>query len=186
MNGRSRVQAYRDDAKRLLKQLRSGGDHAVPAARRFRQLQTLSQYSADQLTSGQVDVRLKHALTVVATEADFASWAQLKSLCERDVVPATTPPMHVPRMDSMLNAWFANHEEAREARSRHGGFLLPYRQQFFVCAAEGIRLLGLDPEDPDWTRIGFDFARPEDNEAWARLAERRWDRIKSEQEENAS
>ena len=186
MNGSSRVQAYRDDAKRLLKQLRAGGDHALPAARRFRQLQTLSRYSTDELTSGSVDVRLKHALTVVAAEADFASWAQLKSLCERDVVPATTPPMHVSRMDSMLNAWFADHAEAREARQRHGGFLLPYKRQFFVCEAEGIRLLGLDPDDPDWARIGFDFAQPEDTDAWARLAQRRWERINSEQKENAS
>ncbi|NKB89342.1 MAG: hypothetical protein GKS06_14075 [Acidobacteria bacterium] len=183
MNGKSRVAAFRADARRLLKQLRAGGDHARPAARRFRHLQTLRRFSTDELTAGDVEVRLKHALTVIATEAGFPSWPQLKSFCELDVLPATTPPMHVGRMESLLNTWFADHSEARASREASGGYLLPYRKQYFVCGPEGVQLLGLDPQDPDWARIGFDFAQPEDSDAWARLAKRRWTSIAQQEEQ---
>jgi hypothetical protein len=32
-----------------------------------------------------------------------------------------------------------------------------------------IRELGLDPADPDWERIGWDWVRPRDADAWERL-----------------
>ena len=54
-----------------------------------------------------------------------------------------------------------------------GGYLLPYRHQFLVCESEAIRLLGLDPGDPDWERIGRDWVRPADRDAWRRLRDRR-------------
>ncbi len=56
---------------------------------------------------------------------------------------------------------------------RGGGYLLPYRNQFFVTVAAAIRELGLDPEDPDWERIGRDWVRPRDAEARKRLEEKR-------------
>jgi len=31
----------------------------------------------------------------------------------------------------------------------------PYRHHFFVAEGPAIRYLGLDPEDPDWERIGW-------------------------------
>lgn len=37
---------------------------------------------------------------------------------------------------------------------------------------EGVRELGLDPDDPDWVTIGWDWVRPADDEAWRRLKER--------------
>ena len=78
-----------------------------------------------------------------------------------------------PSLDVFLNRWFSNYEEARAARAGGGGFLLPYRRHFFVCEAEVIRALGLDPEDEDWGRVGWDCARPADEAAYARLRERR-------------
>ena len=36
-----------------------------------------------------------------------------------------------------------------------------------------MRELGLDPEDPDWERIGHDWVRPQDREAWTRLCAKR-------------
>lgn len=77
------------------------------------------------------------------------------------------------KLDVFLNHWFSNYEDARHARAGEGGYLLPYRHQFFVCQAEAIRVMGLDPCDPDWEKIGFDAARPVDEEAYARLRERR-------------
>ena len=68
--------------------------------------------------------------------------------------------MYVPRMDAILNRWFTTYEEARASLESEGGYLLPFRNQFFVTTSEGIRELGLDPEHPDWARIGWDWVRP--------------------------
>ncbi len=78
-----------------------------------------------------------------------------------------------PDLDVFLNRWFANYEEARQALESGGGFLLPYRKHFFVCEADVIQALGLEPEDPDWERIGRDGAQPKDQDAYQRLREKR-------------
>jgi hypothetical protein len=81
--------------------------------------------------------------------------------------------MYVPRMDAVLNRWFRSYAEARTSLEAEGGYLLPYKHQFFVTLSEGIRDLGLDPDDPDWERIGWDWVQPKDREAWERLKEKR-------------
>jgi hypothetical protein len=40
-------------------------------------------------------------------------------------------------------------------------------------ASEGIRELGLDPDDPDWAAVGFDMVQPLDRAAHARLCAKR-------------
>jgi hypothetical protein len=82
------------------------------------------------------------------------------------------PIMYVTRMDAVLNRWFTAYENARASLESEGGYLLPYKNQFFVTLSEGIRELGLDPEDADWDRIGFDWVRPGDTEAWQRLKQK--------------
>jgi hypothetical protein len=90
------------------------------------------------------------------------------------MTPSTPQPvMWVPRMDVFLHKWFTTYEEARATHQVDGGYLLPYRSHFFLAQAESIRELGLDPDDPDWERIGRDWVRPLDVAAWERLAERR-------------
>lgn len=83
------------------------------------------------------------------------------------------PAMYVSGMAAVLNRWFGRYDEARVCLENEGGYLLPFRNQFFVTTSEAIRELGLDPEDPDWERIGYDWVRPRDPDAWARLSERR-------------
>jgi hypothetical protein len=81
--------------------------------------------------------------------------------------------MYVPAMHVFLNRWFTNYEEARAARDTAGGYLFPYKNQFFVTDAGAVRELGLDPADPDWELIGWDWVCPRDPEAWERLKEKR-------------
>ena len=81
--------------------------------------------------------------------------------------------MYVSQMDAVLNRWFTTYEEARSSLDSEGGYLLPYERQFFITQSEGIRELGLDPDDPDWARIAWDWVRPKDSEAWQRLKEKR-------------
>lgn len=81
--------------------------------------------------------------------------------------------MYVPRMDAFLNRWFTSYDEARASLESQGGYLLPYRDHFFIATAEATRELGLDPDDPDWAAIGWDWVRPVDPEARVRLLEKR-------------
>jgi hypothetical protein len=86
---------------------------------------------------------------------------------------AEEPSMYVPTMAVFLNRWFTSYEEARAARDADLGYLFPYRNQFFVTAADAIRELGLDPADPDWELIGWDWVHPRDPDAWERLRVKR-------------
>jgi hypothetical protein len=76
-------------------------------------------------------------------------------------------------LDVFLNRWYSNYEEARAERESSGGFLLPYKRHFFVCEAEVISAMGLEPDDPDWEKITWDGAQPVDGEAYQRLCAKR-------------
>jgi hypothetical protein len=81
--------------------------------------------------------------------------------------------MYRPSMDAILSRWFTRYDEARRSLEERCGFLFPYRDQYFVSDVEAVRELGLDPEDPDWKRIGWEWVHPRDREAWERLLEKR-------------
>jgi len=83
------------------------------------------------------------------------------------------PTMHSPEMDVFLNRWFTAYEGAKASLDAEGGYLFPYGNHFFITVAEAVRELGLDPDDPDWERIGWDWVRPKDPEAWERLRDKR-------------
>jgi len=78
-----------------------------------------------------------------------------------------------PNLDVFLNRWYSSYDAARSAREHHGGFLLPYKNHFFVCEADVIRALGLAPDDPDWEKVRWDCAQPLDRDAYLRLREKR-------------
>ena len=83
------------------------------------------------------------------------------------------PSMYVASMDACVNRWFKTYEEAKASLEGDGGYLFPYRSQYFVTDREAVRELGLDPDDPDWELIGFDWVKPLDSRARQRLLERR-------------
>jgi hypothetical protein len=84
-------------------------------------------------------------------------------------------------LDVFLNRWYSNYEEARLERESSGGFLLPYKRHFFVCEAEVIAAMGLEPNDPDWEKIKWDGAQPVDSEAYQRLREKRAEIVTKDQ-----
>ncbi len=172
------VSDYRHQAKRLLKQLRSDSDpDLTAAAERFRRLRSFAAKTASELSAEPGGARLKHALTVIAVENGHESWTAFKDALT--TADSKTPErlsgreMYEPGLDVLLNRWFARYEEARKSLKELGGYLLPYDRQFFICEKEGIRVLGLDPEDSDWQRIAFDWVKPKDDTAWQRLERKR-------------
>ncbi len=163
------LEEYRIRAGILIKQLRSDNpDLVAQAAVRFRVLDSLSSRSVDEIRAQRDKLQKKHALTVVALEKGFTSWTELKASFD-SAGETSSELLHPRRLDVYLNRWFAKYEDAKESRDGEGGFLLPYRHHFFVCESQYIQDLGLDPEDPDWERIGWDWAKPNDQQAWRRL-----------------
>jgi hypothetical protein len=81
--------------------------------------------------------------------------------------------MYAESMHAFVNRWFTTYEQARASREKEGGFLFPYKSQFFITEREAIRELGLDPDDPDWKLIGWDWVKPLDPAAFERLKKKR-------------
>ncbi|MBI2707270.1 MAG: hypothetical protein HYX35_03020 [Proteobacteria bacterium] len=124
------------------------------AAKRFQLLAEFRKLSLGGIT--QADIKRKHALSVIAIEKGFQSWADLK--CQYPFI-----------CGGFLNHWFANYAEAKSYQHLNGGFLLPFKNQFFICDSDYITNLGFNPVDPDWKLIGQDWANPDHKEAWKRL-----------------
>lgn len=156
------LQEAKIQASILLKSLGSSDSEiAFPAAKRFQRLPEFANFSIAEIPIK--DIKHKHALTVIAIENSFKSWADLKSQIDFIV-------------GGFLNIWFANYQEAKVHQQSSGGFLFPYKNQFFICESGYIERLGFDPNDPDWKLIGWDWANPSDKTAWQRLY-KKWMRI---------
>lgn len=170
--GERAVTRHRQEARRLQSTVR-GTDAAAArvAAMRCTQLPALATATIADLCTGRVPLSRRAAMDVIALEAGFAGWAHLLT----DLLPEfARVTMHVPAMGAWVNRWFVSWSEAASSLAAEPGVLLPYRSQFFVTALDAVRELGLDANDPDWARIGFDWVQPRDPEARLRLARQRW------------
>lgn len=176
---------FRIKASILLKQLRrEDSDKALSAALRFQRLSHLAELSIQEIVRQKDRIKLKHALTVIALENNCASWVELKERLERLEKSKTIrnnskyTPLYPKRCAGFINAWYRSHEDALGHLAVGGGYLLPYREHFFVCQRNYIETLGLDPDHPDWARIGWDWVNPGDQDARQRLEARLLDLVK--------
>jgi hypothetical protein len=146
------LDSLKRDAARLLKQARAGDPAAL---RRFASLRNPPE-----------TLQLKHALAVVADEAGFDGWTELK---QAQSGLDFSEFFAGPSLRDSLNPWFNNYEEARAFHAAHGGVLLPYRHHFFVSSLAMLERLGFEADHPDWADIGFDFVRPRSEAAYGRI-----------------
>lgn len=172
----TQLEEYKIKASILHKQLKSDDlEVALQAAVRFQRLVHLETAVPNEIIAQQANIQRKHALTVIALENDYTSWADLKQRLERKEKLAAFRKhnkytlLYPQRCAGFINSWYAHYEEAREHLVHDGGYLLLYKNDFFVCQRTYIQTLGLDPDDPDWEMIGFDWAQPTDQDALDRL-----------------
>lgn len=173
----SLLDEYKTQAHLLFKQLRSDNQQtATIAANRFQQLSYFQDVSISELIKPDT-VKLKHALHVIAYEHGNVSWADLKKEQERQVryraykqkKGSAYTLLYPERCTRFTNEWHVDYEIASTELGRNGGYLLPYKNQFFICQSVYIEELGLDPDDSDWERIGWNWVQPTDQAAWERL-----------------
>lgn len=119
------------------------------------------------------NLRLRDCLQQVAREVGFAHWEQARSVLggEARVGDDMGWLWHAPACNALLNAWFANYEDARSAlATRREAVLLPYQRQFIVAGDPFVRALGLEPRDEAWAAAGHDLVRAYGTDPWLRLA----------------
>jgi hypothetical protein len=139
----------------LVKSLRT--DHSYKTIQRFKKLPEFANLDLDNLKQ---QIKLKHALTIIAMEQGFLSWVDF--IVQRQFI-----------VGGYLNLWFATYSEAKAQQTLTGGFLLPYKKQFFICDANYLKQIGFDPEDSDWGKINGDWVAPANQSAQLRLY-RKW------------
>jgi hypothetical protein len=161
-------------ASLLLKELLSDDPpRATRAAERLRVVPAFARLTPDAVLARKTSVRHKHALAVIAHEQGHASWVTLKQALGAEEQPRLdTEAFFDATRGILLNRWFASYPEAAESLRRDGGYLFPFREQFFITEAGFITALGVDPADPDWARMGFNWVEPLDPAARSRLEQK--------------
>lgn len=158
----------------LLKDLLSSEpSRATKAAERLRALPAFARLSPGELLARKESVQRKHALAVIAHEQGHASWAELKQALGEEAPPQLdTAAFFARNRGAFLNRWFSSYDEALASLRAVGGYLFPFREQFFITDAGFLAALGVDPADPDWARMGFNWVEPLDAAARARLEQK--------------
>lgn len=157
------VDEMKHRARRLHRAAQTGDPSAVARLQRLPELASLE--AAEVARRAQ----RRHALSVLARDLGFSGWPHAKAVLSGEEHPHRGEVMFRDSHGALCNVWSASYEEARDIRAAHGGYLLAYRSQFFIADASFIEHLGLDPDDPDWNRMGRDWVRPADRAAWARI-----------------
>lgn len=165
----SRIDQLKINASMLKKKLSMGDSSALEQLRR---LPKFADLSADAILS---QAQRKDYLHIIALEAGAESWQALTTKEEKieAFYKARNGKQHSLLYpcwgSSFTNEWHRNYGDARASLEKDGGYLLVHHTDFFLVTAEYIERLGIDPQDPDWEAIGYDWAKPNDAEAFGRL-----------------
>src|SRR5436190_6451023 len=102
-------------------------------------------------------IRRRDCLFVLAREMGFLSWPHAKRVLSGEGTDDFGILLCPKKCGGHLNLWYKTHDEAETVRRTRGGYLLAYRKQFLVVESPYIEGLGLDPNDPDWKDLDFDW-----------------------------
>jgi hypothetical protein len=156
-----------DDLKARARILhRQAKAHEQPALARLRALKELRGQGDEALVS---EVKRRHCLAIVTRELGFEGWSHAVSVLKGGKVDDFGSLLCPLECSAHQNIWSASYEEARSIREQTAGYLLAYRRHFLVVDRYYIETLGLDPDHPDWDRIGRDWVQPAQPEARRRL-----------------
>lgn len=110
-----------------------------------------------------ISMPLKEAFAKISSVAGYKSWKEMKDSYE--IADLLNPP----KWSAQWKNWYHTREEALQHFNPSKDFLLPYRNQFFICDEHYIQALGIEMDDKDLKAVGHDWSRPNDQKAWSRL-----------------
>jgi len=138
---------------------------------RLRVLPNFRRASYEHLSATTGTIQRRDCLTVIAAELGFKSWPEAKTAISGDERIEDFGTMLYPeqRCCGHINLWYKTYQEAAAVRESSDGYLLGYKRQYVVVDRYFIESLGLDPADPDWVAMGFNWVQPKDLAARTRL-----------------
>lgn len=164
MNKFSRLEQLKTKAAILLKHFNSTEPEQYnAAAERMLQLPFLQYSNTEKVLADRTFFRLKHAYMVIALEQGHENWPALRE----QVISEDC--MYSAHCGAYLNVWFADYDEAQTHHEQNGGYLLSYRQHYYVCTEEVIKEMGLDGVAAEWKAIGYNWVQPKDKDAHAAI-----------------
>lgn len=164
------IREIKTRAEILHRRIREGDRRALERLRAVPGFRGRPGDSGPAALAAGAEVQRKHCLAVISRELGFAGWQHALRVLRGD--PGETDMgklLYHEACGGHLNHWFASYEDARAQRVRQSGYLLGYQRQFFVVDRYYIETLGLDPDDRDWEALGWDWIRPRQADARARL-----------------
>jgi hypothetical protein len=137
---------------------------------RLRSLPEFRHHSSEELEMAGRKILHRQCLSLIAVEIGFAGWGHAKAVVSGAPGVFDFGTMLYPkRCCGLLNLWYRQYAEAAVGHRTAGGYLLAYRRDLLVVDRSFIHALGLDPDDADWSILGFDWVQPTDLLARARL-----------------
>lgn len=161
----------KESASLLLKHCQHKDNEAIA---RFRILKSFSNLSAnDDATIA--SLHLKDALNVIAVENSYESWTELKSAlyhaAETSPLAEIKDQFYPKGYTTYWNIWFAKYPQAKKVLGDGKGYLLPFRNQFFIVEEHFVDSIGIPHTLPEWEEIGHDWVHPKNVKAWLKLNE---------------
>lgn len=114
-------------------------------------------------------VKRRHCLGVIALDLGFHGWSHAAQVLRGDDSRDFGKLLYPRGCYAHSNIWSADYKEACQIREETEGYLLAYRHHYLIVESDYIRTMGLDPDDPDWREIGFDWVKPGSLDARSRL-----------------
>ena len=169
MSATKRLLQFKKQALLLYKEIKTTGkdSSAWVDQKSTQRLFVLPRYKdqASRALSALASVSLKDCLEVIAMEQGARCW---DDLCLSLDINARLYIKGI--CDSGMNVWFREYREAKAYLAQNPGcYLLPYEDYFFICHKGHIEKIGLDPNDVNWQKIGFDWECPLDQDAKKKL-----------------
>lgn len=169
------VREVKTRAEILHRRIQAGDAEAVA---RLRVLPEHRRKTEGDLSAAAASIQRKHCLAAVSLELGFSGFEHARRVLDGAAGEADFGKLlYFSEGGARLNIWCASHAEARAILRDAGDagdagerrYLLAYQRHFFLADRHFIEALGLDPDDPDWEAIGWDWARPRVPEARRRL-----------------
>ncbi|WDE12957.1 hypothetical protein [Thalassomonas haliotis] len=101
--------------------------------------------------------RLKDSQLVIARKYGFRHWDHAREVLQGKVCRDYGTFWYKPQCSALLNLWCSSYKEAGLQQKNHGGFILPYKNQFLVVEQYYLELLGVDSRDENWPALNFDW-----------------------------
>lgn len=134
-----------------------------------RKIQSKDIRAIQRLKGAAGPIQRRDCLNAIAAELGFSNWHHLKIALTGEGEAEEFGTLLYPERAAHLNLWYKSYEDAAPVRQARNGYLLAYKRQYLVVDRYFIESLGLDPDDPDWRGIGFDWVRPSSVAARTRL-----------------